>query len=239
LIVEPQPDSVSPEGNVSAEHELNQPSACYEITDQSGSKKWALSLFPDKFQLETLDGELHEVSRAQSRERVQTIEGGLFLPRMLVVTLGEKKVLFFKPSPEVFAAFVEWLGPPTLEDLKRSLKRRLRWVIPLGVLIVLSSLPIGNIVGDPVSLGLGVTLILTGTLARVWPHRILFALDSLWFSFLSANTIWLLIHEFRWLRLGVLLVQLALVRSGFREYRRFAPVETPAESGAASDAGSG
>src|SRR5262249_25550068 len=140
---------------------------------------------PDNFQLETLDGELHEVGRAELRERVQRMEGGLGVPRMLVVTLGKKQE-FFKLSPEVFAAFVEWMGPPTLEDLKRSLKRRLSWVIPLGALIVLTSLPIGQAIGNPVSLGLGLTLILTGTLAKVWPHRILFALDSLWFSFLSA-----------------------------------------------------
>ena len=221
-----------------AEHEPNQPLACYEITDASSSKKWALSLFTDHFQLETLDGELYEVRRAESRQRVQTIEGGPLLPRMLVVTL-EKEQVFFRPSPEVFAAFVEWIGPPTPEDLKRSLKRRLRWVIPLGILIVLTSLPIGGMPGDPVSLGLGLTLILTGTLAKVWPHRIFFALDSLWFSFLSANSIWLLIHDWRWLRLLVLLVQLALVRSGFREYRRFAPVRTAAESGAAPDPGNG
>jgi len=238
MIVEPQKDNLSPEGDVSAEHELNRPLACYEIVDASTSKKWALSLFPDNFQLETLDGELHEVGRAELRERVQTMEGGLGVPRMLVVTLGKKQE-FFKLSPEVFAAFVEWMGPPTLEDLKRSLKRRLSWVIPLGALIVLTSLPIGKMIGNPVSLGLGLTLILTGTLAKVWPHRILFALDSLWFSFLSANSIWLLFQEWSWLRLGVLLVQLALVRSGFREYRRFAPVRTPAESGAAPDPGGG
>jgi hypothetical protein len=221
-----------------AEHEPNQPLACYEITDASTSKKWAVSLFTDYFQLETLDGELHEVRRAELRERVQTIEGGSLLPRMLVVTL-EKEQVFFRPSPEVFAAFVEWIGPLTLEDLKRGLKRRLRWVIPLGILIVLTSLPIGNMPGDPVSLGLGLTLILTGTLAKVWPHRIFFALDSLWFSFLSANSIWLLIHDWRWLPLLVLLVQLALVRSGFREYGRFAPVRPAAESGAAPDPGNG
>jgi hypothetical protein len=60
---------------VSAEHELGQPVACYEIIDAAGSKKkWALSLYADRFQLETLDGEPHEVGRAELRERVQTIE---------------------------------------------------------------------------------------------------------------------------------------------------------------------
>jgi hypothetical protein len=65
----------------------------------------------------------------------------------------------------------------------------------------------------------------------------LFALDSLWFSFLAANSIWVLLQEWSWLGLVALLVQLALVRSGFREYRRFAPMRTAAESGAAPDPG--
>lgn len=59
---------------MSAEHELGLPVACYEITEAATSKKWALSLYADRFQLETLDGEPHEVGRAELRERVQTIE---------------------------------------------------------------------------------------------------------------------------------------------------------------------
>ena len=222
---------------MSAEHELGQPVACYEITEAAASKKpWALSLYADHFQLETLDGEPHEVGRAELRERVQTIEGGLLLPRMLVVKLGKKKVIF-RLSPEAFAALKAWIGPPTLEDLKLGLKRRLSWVVPLGFLFVLTSLPIGNLPWNPVSLGLGLALVLTGSMAKLWPHRIFFALDSLWFSFLAANSIWLLIHEWSWLRLVALLVQLVLVRSGFREYRRFASVQMAAESGAAPEPG--
>jgi len=225
------------ECNVSAEHERGQPVACYEISEAAGSKKkWALSLYADHFQLETLDGEPHEVGRAELRDRVQTIEGGLLLPRMLVVKLGKQKA-FFRLSPEAFAGFRAWVGPPTLEDLKLALKRRLSWVMPLGVLFVLTSLPIGNLPLNPVSLGLGLALVVTGTLAKLWPHRIMFALDALWFSFLAANSIWLLIQEWSWLRLAVLLLQLALVRSGFREYRRFAPVSTAAEATAAPEPG--
>jgi hypothetical protein len=218
------------------EHELGQPLACYEITEAATAKKWALSLYSDCFQLETLDGEPHEVHRGELRERVQMIDGGLFLPQMLVVTIEKKKVIF-RLSPEAFAAFRAWIGPPTLEDLKLSLKRRLRWVMPLGVLFVLTALPIGKIPFNPVSLSLGLALILTGTLAKSWPHRILFALDSLWFSFLAANSIWRLTQDWSWLLLVVLLVQLALVRSGWREYRRFAPDRTAVESGAALDPG--
>jgi hypothetical protein len=106
---------------------------------------------------------------------------------MLVVKLGKQKV-FFRLSPEAFAGFRAWVGPPTPEDLKLGLKRRLSWVMPLGVLFVLTSLPIGNLPLNPVSLGLGLALVVTGTLAKLWPHRIMFALDALWFSFLAFHT---------------------------------------------------
>jgi len=222
---------------VSTEHELDQPVAAYEIIEAGApNKKWALSLYADYFQLETLDSEPHEVSRAELPERVQTVAGGRFLPPMLVVKLGKKKQVF-KLSLEAFAAIRAWIGPPTPEDLKLGLKRRLSWVIPVGFLFVLSSLPLGQMPGNPVSLGLGLALVLTGTLSKLWPHRILFALDSLWFSFLAANSIWRLIHEWSWLQLAVLLLQVALVRSGFREYRRFSQARTTVESGAGPEAG--
>jgi len=200
-----------------------EPMAWYEITEAASSqKKWTLSLYPDYFRLETTDGVPHEVSRAELPERVQTIESGLFFRRVLVVTLGKKKVIFTL-APEAFAAVSAWIGPPTMQDLKLSLKRRFSWVLPIGFLFVLTALPIGELPWEPVSLGLGLGLILTGTLAKLWPHRICFAMDSLWFSCLAANSVWLLVQEWSWLRFGLLLVQLALVQSGWRDYRRFAP----------------
>ena len=219
---------------MSTEHGLDGPTARYEITEATTSKKWTLSLYPDHLGLETADGESHAVERAELRGRVQTIESGLFLRRVLVVTLGKKNV-FFRLSPEAFAALSAWIGPPTREDLKLSLKQRFGWVLPIGFLIVLTALPIGELPWEPVSLGLGLALILTGTLARMRPHRIFFALDALWFSVLAANSVWLLIQEWSWLRLVFLLVQLALMRSGWRDYRRFAPERMAAEPGAAPD----
>jgi hypothetical protein len=207
---------------VSTEQAVDEPMARYEITEATTpEKKWTLSLYPDYFRLETADREPEEVDRAELRQRVQTLDG-LILRRVLVVTLGKKKVIF-RLQPEAFEAVSEWIGPPTREDLKLSLKRRFSWVLPIGFLFVLTALPIGDLPWEPVSLGLGLALILTGTLAKVWPHRIFFALDSLWFSFLAANSIWLLANEWNWLQFVLLLVQLALVQGGWREYRRFAP----------------
>lgn len=211
------------EHNVSTSHELEEPLDSYEISEAtSAEKKWMLSLYPDYFRLEAVDSEPYEVDRAELRDRVQLLDNSPFLRRVLVVTLGKKKV-FFKLSTEACAAVHAWIGPPTLEDLKLALKRRLSWVTPIGFLFVLSGLPIGGLPINPVSLGLGLMLIVTATLAKLWPHRIYFALDSLWFSFLAANSIWMLIQQWSWMRLVLLLLPLMLVQSGWREYRRFAP----------------
>jgi hypothetical protein len=211
------------ECNVSENHGRDEPLARYEITEAAASeKKWTLSLYPDYCRLEPPDGEAHEVDRAEWRERVQTIESGLFLRRVLIVTLAKKRVIF-KLSAEAFAAVSAWIGPPTMEDLTFTLKQRFRWVLPLGLLFVLAGLPLADLPWEPVSLGLGLALILTGTLAKLWPHRILFALDSLWFAVLAANAVRLLLQEWSWLRLVQLLAALALVQSGWRAYRRFAP----------------
>lgn len=215
---------------MSMSREVDEPLACYEITEVTSSeKKWILSLYSDYIRLETADGQPHEVDRAELHERVQTIDNGLFLRKVLAVTMGKKKV-FLRLSEEAYAAVRDWIGPPTFQDLKLTLKRRLSWVIPIGLMFVLTALPVGALPGDPVSLGLGLTLILTGALAKWWPHRMLFALDSLWFSFLAANSIWILFHAWSWLRLVLLLVQLMLVQSGWREYRRFAPERMETES---------
>jgi hypothetical protein len=107
--------------------------------------------------------------------------------------------------------------------LKVALKRRLGWVTPLGLLFVLAALPIGERDWEPFSLAMGLGLILTARFSKLWPHRVFFAIDALWFAGLAANSVWLLSHEWSWLRAGLLVLQLLLVRSGLREYRRFAP----------------
>ncbi len=208
---------------MSMEHAVDEPIAQYEITETGASKKvWSLSLYPDHFRLESPGGEPHEVDRAELPERVQTFDRSLFLQRVLVVKLGKKQGIF-KLSEEAFTAFSAWIGPPTRADLKLCLKRRLSWITPIGYLFVLTALPIGDLPWNPINFALGLALILTGTLAKVRPHRVYFALDSLWFSFLAANTLWMQVQQWSWWRLVVILVQLALVRSGWRDYRRFAP----------------
>jgi hypothetical protein len=221
---------------VSAEHQRNEPVACYEITEAATSqKKWTLSLYPDYFRLEAPDREPCDVERAERRLRVQTMDA-LLARRCLVVKVAGKNVIF-RLTPEAFAAVKAWIGPPTLEDLKLSLKQRLGWLLPVGGLTVLVALPIGGLPLEPISLGLGLTLIVTALLAKLWPHRALFAVDSLWFSVLAANSIWRLLDEWSWLQVLLLWLQLALARSGWREYHRFAPERMAVEAEPAPDYG--
>jgi hypothetical protein len=202
--------------------DTDKPLAWFDIHEAGAvTKKWTIFLFRDHFELESADGKVHEIDRADLPEKVQKIDSWL-LPRGLMVTLGKKSVMFQFP-PDAYSAVCAWIGPPTHEHLKFALKRRLRWVTPIGILFVLSGLPIVEQDWEPVSLALGLGLVLTARLAKLWPHRNFFLIDSLWFLSLAVNTAWLLSQEWSSFRLGLLLLQLACVRSGWREFRRFAP----------------
>jgi hypothetical protein len=95
-------------------------------------------------------------------------------------------------------------------------------VIPIGVLFILGSAPIGNQF-EPVTFGLGAGLILTGTLSKLIPHRIFFLLDSLWFCTLAATSIVILVDGWSWMRAAFLVLQIHLAWRGFQEFHRFAP----------------
>jgi hypothetical protein len=204
------------------DHETDKPLAWFDIHEAGApTKKWTILLFRDYFELEPTTGKSHFIDRAELPEKVQKLDTWL-LPRGLMVTLGKKNVMFQFP-PDTYSAVSAWIGPPSHEDLKFALKRRLRWVTPIGILFVLSAFPIVDQDWDPVSLALCLGLILTARLAKLWPHRTCFLIDSLWFLSLAANNVWLLAQEWSSFRLGLLLLQLACVRSGWREFRRFAP----------------
>ena len=205
------------------DHDTEQPLAWFDIHEGGApTKKWTLLLYRDVIELEPKDGRPYVIYRDEVPERVQKFDSGLFMRNAIMVTLGKKNIVF-QLSPDAFSAVNAWIGPPTDEDLKAALKRRLKWVTPIGLLFVLGALPVGEMDWEPVSLTLGLGLILTARLAKLWPHRNFFLIDALWFGCLAANTVWLLTQEWGWLRLFLLAVQLLCVRGAWREYRRFAP----------------
>jgi hypothetical protein len=143
--------------------------------------------------------------------------------RRVVVAKAGKKSLMFQLPPEAFQRVKAWYGPLTLDDLTIALKRRFGWVIPIGILFILGSAPIGQNPFEPVTFGLGIGLILTGTLSKLVPHRIFFLLDSLWFCTLAATSIVILIDGWSWMRAVFLALQIHLAWRGFQEFHRFAP----------------
>jgi hypothetical protein len=190
------------------------------------AKRWTLFLYRDFLAFEPRKGRDFEIDREDLPEMVQKLESGLFLKRTLWVKLGSKTVAFQLP-PDEFAAVKAWIGPPTEEDLKVALKRRLKWVVPIGILFVLAAAPVADQEWEPVSLTLGLGLITTAWFAKLWPHRNIFLLDSLWFACLAGNSIWLLSQEWGWFRFFMLVVQLLCVKAGWSEYRQFGPEKTP------------
>jgi hypothetical protein len=145
---------------LSAEQAAEEPLARYEI-DEAGTPglHWELSLYADRICLEGPDAKRHHIDWTERHERVQAHDRVLFVPRVMFVKLGKKSVMF-QLEPEALAAVKAWIGPPTIEDLKLSLKRRLNWVLPVGILFVLTALPVGGLPWETVSFGLGLALIL-------------------------------------------------------------------------------
>jgi hypothetical protein len=208
---------------VTEDHDREEPLAWFDMHETAApTKKWRILLYCDLFELEPADGRPYVIYRDEVPERVQKFESGLFLRNSIMVMIGKKNTVF-QLSPDAFSAVNAWIGPPGEEDLQWALKRRLKWVTPIGLLFVFGSLPIGHLEWDPVALSLGLGLILTARLAKLWPSRSFFLLDSLWFACLAANSIWLLTEDWGWWRCFMLVLQLLCVRSGWREYRRFAP----------------
>ena len=208
---------------MSTEDVPDEPLARFPVTEAGKPKVgWTLELFPDHLRLDPAVGEPVEVDLADVPERVQVFDRMVFIPRVMGVKIGRRSVPFQLP-PDAFAALKAWIGPPTEAALKVRLKQRLGWVTPVGVLFVLTALPIGQLDWDPVALAFGLALILTARLARLWPHRVFFLVVAGWLLLLAANSAVVLFFEGGWLRAGFLALQLMFAWNGWREYRRFAP----------------
>lgn len=214
---------------MSSDDAPEEPLARFPVTEAGKpAEEWSLEFYPDSLRLSPADGDVIQVDRAELPERVQVHDRAMFIPRVLAVKTGWRSVLF-QLSPDAFAALKAWVGPPTAADLHASLKQRLKWVTPVGVLFVLTALPLGRFDWDPVALALGLSLILTAQLARLWPHRVYFAVIAAWFAALAANSAWLAYLEGGWFRTAVAVVQLLMALSSWREYRRFAPSDDAGE----------
>jgi hypothetical protein len=207
----------------------DEPLARYSIHEAAApDKRWTLFIFADRLEFEAADGRLRELLWDDRHGRLQLQDRAFLLRRIVVLKAGNKNIMFKLP-PEAFERVKAWYGPLTVDDLKIALKRRMAWVIPIGILFIFGSAPIGNNPFEPVTFGLGVGLILTGMLSRLVPHRIFFLVDSLWFCTLAATSIVILLDDWNWMRAVFLVLQIHLAWRGFQEFHRFAPVRAAAD----------
>ena len=188
-------------------------------------RPWKLVFFPEGMRAEPLfERPPVHVMRAEAAKVLRLVET-LPAPALLLKVKPRASLRLDEPAS---AALAEWLGRAL--HLQLALRGRLGWTIPIGVVFVLSSLPIpGNpaagVAGapfSPIPAALGGALLLQGILSRLWPHRIYLALDALWFLALAADTVRLVLTAGwspLWLVLGAFQVMLAV--TGVRQFRRF------------------
>ena len=206
------------------------------VTDQielqpvrPGKPPWILRSEGELFWFEPADGgRVVEIPREEAARKLEILPTWGRNAALVVRPNGKK--LHFKLTADQRERLEGWLGSPTEEELRAHLKRRYAFTAPIGVLFMLTSLPVaGNPAAgieplpfSPVSFGLGLGLVLLWLHARLYPEPYLFALDSAWFGLLALSV---LVDVLRggssaWWLLWVAIFA-PLIPAGLKQYRRF------------------
>lgn len=201
----------------------------FKIKALAGHKgNWMLSLENNAFTLSEIDGDNNFLISRHDAEDKTEIRESRFTEPLLSVNVPPKK-LVFKLGRAQAALFKKWIGPPTIRGLKAALKRRLKWSLPIGVLFVITSIPLPAdpvaeleaVPFDAVSAFLGTSLIMMSILTHIFPKRILFLLDGIWFSLLALDVSFDIFHDSSpWLAILVIFLVIS-AKTGFAEYQRF------------------
>jgi hypothetical protein len=198
------------------------------MLSEEGKKthEWKGSVYKDKLTLFCHQTQtVHEIMQNQAADRIKTAKLLFFPPVMLIRTAKEK--INFRLTTELFHAINHWIGKDVL--LKSALKQRLGFCIPIGILYLLSSLPLPGdpeanldaLPFDPINAALGITLIILSIIMKIKPHPALFLVDSAWFMLLMAVTayqIFLGASPFWWIAVAA---QLFLVVTGVNQFIYF------------------
>ena len=188
------------------------------------AQPWTLRLFAQGLRLTPQsEGEpaIH-LLRSELATHVDLVKFGV-TRRTLVVKKPRKR--HFKLDPEAWARLTAWIGRDA--RLRIALRQRLGYGVPIGILVLISSLPVpGNaeagiegVAFNPVFAILGVALIAGAILARRRPHPALFLVDSAWFAAVAGTLVWRVIHGSSPLWLILVVMQLLLVWSGVSLFR--------------------
>ena len=196
-----------------------------EASEPGGKRKWTLQLFPDGLRGEREDDATSfHLLRANLLGSVKVLDE-LLLKRTLIVKKPRRTTL--QLDPPGFQTLSRWIGESTL--LRLALKRRLSWTLPIGILYVITSLPLPGDVDagvdpspfNPVWAFLGAVLLVQGLASRKWALPVFFLLDALWFIGLAADTAYGVVQGGSRYWLIVVVLQIALAVSGLQLWRRF------------------
>lgn len=113
---------------------------------------------------------------------------GNFIRAFVVRGLAGSKAKVFKLEPETIRALRAWMSTMPGLHLLKALKKRLRFSLPIGLMVTITALPVlGNDL-DPFALAFGVGLVGLSTLGPLRPHASLFFVEGLlWFSLTVSN----------------------------------------------------
>ena len=193
-------------------------------------RKWILELHPDHIALHSeFEPRPWVFTRAEMWDKVE------LLAPIKVLAVRKPRAINFKLSPEALAAFKRWLGPLTSADLRKVLKKRYSWVLPIAFIIAITSLPMSGdpaqgikpVPVDPLGLALGVLLGGIWVWARYRPMRIIFLVDAVWFAFVAGRNILNVLGGSNkwWLLFSAWLLLLAFW--GVKWFAHFGPMREP------------
>lgn len=188
------------------------------------AQPWTLRLFPDGLRLAPQREGVPPIHllRAEVPTYAQLLDFGV-TRRTLAVRKPVKRA--FKLDPPAWSALTEWVGRDT--RLRMALRQRLGYGVPLGLLVLATSIPLSGdpeagipaVPFDPLAATLGTLLVASALLARWRPHPVLFLVDSAWFAALAASIVVRVAFGDNPLWLILVVLQLLLVWSGLSLYR--------------------
>lgn len=206
-----------------------------EIKGTSSTKGvWKMSFDSEDVTIESLETDESYTMARGDAEELLALEA-LNSSRPLIMVRLPRKKLFFNLEPAQFEKLTAWLGPPTIRGLKATLRRKFPWLLTVGILFVVTSIPlpadpeagIEALPFDLIGATLGGLLIATSILSRIWPRPVLFLLLSAFFLALGVEFTVNIVRGEAGLWWAILVfICIITVKASISDYRRFASITT-------------
>ena len=135
-----------------------------------------------------------------------------------LVVRGLAKPITFKLPDGAFDPLRAWMARMGRLHVSKALKKRLRYSLPIGLFVALTSTPLIAGSWDVFALAFGVGLVALSILAPLRPHAGLFAANALlWLSLATSNGLTVIRGDSRW-AIAFLIVQLMLATGSLRAF---------------------